>query len=218
MAAVVMTTLIAHQRLLLIALGALHVVREQRKHALYRALRDWLASLMFRRPRRPRSYWAEQRRACLWHAMQLSWPGLPRHAEDQKYYSHFRVNKTGFKYVFSLVRDDLTPRHGPRAGIEAKRRFAMTMHWLAKAPMYDAVADLWGVGKSTVHKHLHATVRVLRRRLQHLLEFPSGNELHRIMNDFSFYTHGIPNVAGALDGCFIPMFKATGPFGFRYWC
>jgi hypothetical protein len=39
-----------------------------------------------------------------------------------------------------------------------------------------------------------------------------------IMNDFSFYTHGIPNVAGALDGCFIPMFKATGPFGFRYWC
>jgi hypothetical protein len=94
----------------------------------------------------------------------------------------------------------------------------MTMHWLAKAPMYDAVADLWGVGKSTVHKHLHATVRVLRRRLQHLLEFPSGNELHRIMNDFSFYTHGIPNVAGALDGCFIPMFKATGPFGFRYWC
>jgi len=104
MAAVVMTTLIAHQRLLLIALGALHVVREQRKHALYRALRDWLASLMFRRPRRPRSYWAEQRRACLWHAMQLSWPGLPRHAEDQKYYSHFRVNKTGFKYLLSLVR------------------------------------------------------------------------------------------------------------------
>ena len=25
-------------------------------------------------------------------------------------------------------------------------------------------------------------------------------------------------MAGALDGCFIPMFKATGPFGFRYWC
>jgi hypothetical protein len=84
--------------------------------------------------------------------------------------------------------------------------------------MYHVLGLMFGVATPTVHKHLHAVIAVLKKRLHYLVSFPRGSELRRVIHDFHFHTYGMPMVAGALDGCFIPMTKPPGPFNWRYWC
>lgn len=114
--------------------------------------------------------------------------------------------------------EKIAARAPGREPVEARRRFALTMYWLATGAMYHVVGHAFGVHKSTVHNHLHTTVMALKEAMQHeYIKFPEGQALTKVMQDFEGLCR-LPQVAGALDGCFIPMVKPAGPWGFRYWC
>jgi len=97
------------------------------------------------------------------------------------------------------------------------RRFAATMHWLGSGAHYHVIGALFGMSAEAVHKHVHFVVSVLRQQLvsKHIA-FPQGQELDQVMEDFSYY--GLPQCAGAIDGCFIEMKQPTGTWGNAYWC
>lgn len=84
--------------------------------------------------------------------------------------------------------------------------------------MYHVVGSNYGIHKSTVYLHINQTINALHDAMLHdYIRFPMGLELSRVFYDFE-YICKLPQVAGAVDGCFIPMMKPPGPWGFRYWC
>lgn len=99
----------------------------------------------------------------------------------------------------------------------ALRRYAATMHWLASGAHLHVVGELFGISTAAMHKHTHAVVAVMKAELVGKnIKFPSGAELDQVMIDFEYL--GLPQCAGAIDGCFIEMKKPPGVFSHKYWC
>jgi hypothetical protein len=94
----------------------------------------------------------------------------------------------------------------------------ITLHWLATGMTFKDLADGWGIGKSTAHVIVHQFVYALLRSIvAYSIVFSIGDELYRVMNDFQALCK-LPQCAGAIDGCFIPIVRPEGEFGHKYWC
>lgn len=105
-----------------------------------------------------------------------------------------------------------------RAAIPARKRLMITLHWLATGIRFQDLADAWSIGKSTAHVIVHQVVYALLRSIvAPSISFPTGEELRRVMIDFESLCK-LPQCAGAIDGCFIPIVRPEGEFGHRYWC
>ena len=108
-----------------------------------------------------------------------------------------------------LRRTDTTP---------AKKRLAITMFFLAQGDHYHSVATALDIHKSSVSKHLHDVMPVLERKLFACnISFPANSELLQVVADFADLI-GMPQSAGATDGCFTSMETSTGIFSDKYWC
>jgi hypothetical protein len=74
------------------------------------------------------------------------------------------------------------------------------------------------VGKSTAGGIVHEVVQALKVTfVSRSIVFPVGPELDQVMKDFEALP-GLPQCAGAIDGCFIKIERPSGPFGYKYWC
>jgi hypothetical protein len=94
----------------------------------------------------------------------------------------------------------------------------ITLHWLATGIRFKDLADSWGIGKSTAHVIVHQVVyHLLNSIVAPSIAFPTGEELSRVMTDFESLCN-LPQCAGAIDGCFIPIVRPEGEFGHKYWC
>ena len=111
-----------------------------------------------------------------------------------------------------------TVNHLRKYVVPSRKRIAITIYWLAHGSYYDDVHQVWGVHKTTVYSILHETVGVMEQQLFHAtVKWPSDAETLQNMADFESLC-GLPQCAGAIDGCFIPMETPAGPFGCKYWC
>ena len=100
-----------------------------------------------------------------------------------------------------LRRTDTTP---------SKKRLAITIFLLAQGDHYHSIATTFGIHKSSVSKHLHDVMPVLERKLfARNIKFPAKSELLQVKADFEDLI-GMPQCAGAIDGCFMPMETPTG--------
>ena len=100
-----------------------------------------------------------------------------------------------------LRRRDTTP---------ARKQLGITLNFLAQGDHYHSLATTWGIHKSSVHKHLHHVMPVLDQKLfRRNILFPTGQELKQVIADFEHH-QDMPQCAGAIDGCFIPMETPKG--------
>ena len=106
-----------------------------------------------------------------------------------------------------------------RDAICPKKQLMVTLNWYATGHSYTQMESTWKVGKSTVHGILHRTTGALYDALgQAEISFPTtAEELQPIMTGFERMA-GLPQCAGVMDGCFIPMKKPHGEYGDQYWC
>ena len=105
-----------------------------------------------------------------------------------------------------------------RETLPPAKRLAITMHFLAKGNTYSDTADLFGTSASTVNGILHETISVLKAHFfSRSIKWPEAEELEQVMVDFQNLV-GMPQVGGAIDGCFIPLFQPTGIYKDKYWC
>lgn len=106
-------------------------------------------------------------------------------------------------------RDDVVP---------SKKRFAVTMYWLANGCHYRTVADLFQLHKSTANVILHETTQAMDDVLfDKVVNWPAANELSQVMADMD-YEHHLPQCVGAIDGSFVHMPTPPVPFAEKYWC
>ena len=64
------------------------------------------------------------------------------------------------KATFELLCDDLRPSfpdmaRSVRESLQLDHRVAIAVYWMASSAEYHTIANLFGVGKSTVHKCIH---------------------------------------------------------------
>ena len=70
---------------------------------------------------------------------------------------------------------------------------------------YRTIANLFGVGKSTVHKCIHDICTAIAENiLDKYVKFPADDDLQHVINGFD-NTWVFPNCAGAVDGTHIPI-------------
>lgn len=172
-------------------------------------------------PRAPRSVWCLQRGSDLYRDMQSNWTQYSEAIENNKYRQKFRVTKKTFNLLAEALcsEPEFCKKSTPlREPVPAMKRLAITLHWLAKAPMFDDLADQYGIGKSTAVQIVHDCMEAMDRVLTaDSIKFPTTDvEILLTMQGFSALK-GLPQCAGAIDGCMISMKRPTGEFGFRYW-
>lgn len=121
-------------------------------------------------------------------------------------------------FIWPALQDDITLNPLRRVDTTpAKKRFAITPFFLAQGDHYQSIATTLGIHKSSVSKHLHAVMPMLERKLfARNVKLPANRELLQLMADFESLC-GLPQCAGAIDGCFIPMETPTG-ISDKYWC
>jgi hypothetical protein len=114
--------------------------------------------------------------------------------------------------------DRIEPRQTPNPRVIcARRRFAITMYWLAAGCLERDVARLFGVSVPAVSTILHRVIPAMHSvYVPRFITFPAGDELRRVFADFQY--KGLPLCAGALDGSFINILRPPGVHSYRYYC
>ena len=84
---------------------------------------------------------------------------------------------------------------------------------MASSAEYRTIANLFGVGKSTVHKCIHDVCTAMAENiLDKYVKFPAADDLQHVIDGFD-NTSGFPNCAGAVDGTHIPIIAPESAHG-----
>lgn len=117
------------------------------------------------------------------------------------------MSSEAFEYLSAQLAPFISKRDtNYRKAISARQRLAITLYRLADTASYRTIANLFGIGRSTVCviviEVCEAIVEVLLPRYIRLPE--TGQEIRQQMDDLSNRS-GFPQVVGCLDGCHIPI-------------
>ena len=70
---------------------------------------------------------------------------------------------------------------------------------MASSAEYHTIANLFGVGKSTVHKCIHDVCTAMAENILYkYVKFPADDDLQHVIDGFD-NTWGFPNCAGAVE-------------------
>lgn len=98
--------------------------------------------------------------------------------------------------------------------ISARKRVAVTLHQLAHGDYYDSLSLVFGIGKTTTFSSVH-----LVAALDHQLFGASIACPIRIrVSSQRYRLSAMPQCAGVIDGCVIPIEVPGSPFADTYWC
>lgn len=130
--------------------------------------------------------------------------------EEQGFKYFFRMSKTTFEYICSLVREDLISR--PPSGLiniegrllSVEKQVAIALRRLASGESQVSVGAAFGVGQSTVSQVTWRFIEALEERARHHLNWPDFNRMQEIKLGFEA-AYGLPNCCGAIDGTHIMM-------------
>ncbi|KAL0926442.1 hypothetical protein M5K25_002676 [Dendrobium thyrsiflorum] len=144
-----------------------------------------------------------------WHKNSDSGPGVPLD-EDEAFKYFFRVSKTTFEYICSIVRQDLVSR--PPSGLiniegrllSVEKQVAIAMRRLASGEAQVSVGGAFGVGQSTVSQVTWRFIESMEERARHHLQWPEPERMEQIKSKFETI-FGLPNCCGAIDATHIIM-------------
>ena len=125
---------------------------------------------------------------------------------DDQWMENFRLTKA----TFEILCDDLRPSfpdlaRSVREPLQLDHRVAIAVYWMASSSEYRTIANLFGVGKSTVHKCIHDVCTAMAENiLDKCVKFPADDDLQQVIDGFD-NTWGFPYCAGEVDGTHIPI-------------
>ena len=117
---------------------------------------------------------------------------------------HFRLNYDSFRELCRFLSPFLTKRDTRfRTAIPIEKRVAIALWRLGTGKCYRSTSITFGFGKCTALDIVHDFVLALYSVREDYISFPSnGRELRHVMRK-SETKHGLPQVAGVIDGCHI---------------
>lgn len=130
--------------------------------------------------------------------------------EEQGFKYFFRVSKTTFEYICSLVREDLISR--PPSGLiniegrllSVEKQVAIALRRLASGESQVSVGAAFGVGQSTVSQVTWRFIEALEERAKRHLNWPDFDRMQEIKFSFEA-SYGLPNCCGAIDATHVMM-------------
>lgn len=94
-----------------------------------------------------------------------------------------------------------------REPISVEKRVAVTVWKLATNVEYRTLSNLFGIGRSTVASIIAETCRAVSEKLmKRFVTVPDGDQLKEVVKGFES-VWGFSQVAGAIDGSHLPIFK-----------
>ncbi|KAG9133312.1 hypothetical protein Leryth_018639 [Lithospermum erythrorhizon] len=131
-------------------------------------------------------------------------------SEEEGFKYFFRMSKTTFEYICSLVREDLISR--PPSGLiniegrllSVEKQVAIALRRLASGESQVSVGAAFGVGQSTVSQVTWRFIEAMEDRARHHLNWPDSSRMEKIKSGFE-ESFGIPNCCGAIDATHIVM-------------
>ena len=133
---------------------------------------------------------------------------------DDQWMANFRMTKA----TFEILCDDLHPSfpdqaRSVREPLQLEHRIAIVVYWMASSTEYRTIANLFGIGKSTVHKCIHDVCTAMAENiLDKYMKFPADDNLQHVIDGFD-NTKVFPNCAGAVDGTHIPIIAPESAHG-----
>ena len=102
---------------------------------------------------------------------------------DDQLMENFRMTKA----TFEILCDDLHPSfldqaRSLREPLQQDHRVAIAVYWMAPSVKYRSIANLFGVGKSTVHKCIHdVCTPMAENSLDKYVKFPADDDLQHVI-------------------------------------
>ncbi|CAM8966006.1 unnamed protein product [Rhodiola kirilowii] len=134
-----------------------------------------------------------------------------RSSDDEEGFRHFfRVSKSTFDYICSLVRENLISR--PPSGLiniegrllSVEKQAAIALRRLASGESQVSVGASFGVGQSTVSQVTWRFIEAMEEHAKHHLKWPDSARLEEIKMKFEAM-YGLPNCCGAIDATHVIM-------------
>ena len=129
---------------------------------------------------------------------------------DDQWVEIFRMTKA----TFEILCDNLRPSFPDQARfvrepLQLDHRVVIAVYWIASSAEYRTIANLFGVGKSTVRKCIHDVCTAMAENiLDKYVKFPADDDLQHVIDPWGF-----PNCAGAVDGTHIPIIAPESAHG-----
>ena len=114
------------------------------------------------------------------------------------------MSKEAFLYLCNelspyISKQDTNFRKAVPVGV----RVAISLYFLSGSNDYRTIANLFGIGRSTVCSIVHdVTKAIVDNLMKRYIYLPNENEVTRIMKDFERLS-GFPQSVAAIDGCHI---------------
>ena len=150
-----------------------------------------------------RRVWAKPRSKLFWEETCQGW-------NERDWVENFRMSKEAFNRLCVELSPHILKRDTNfRKAIKVRHRVAMTLYWLADTAQCRMIANLFGVGKSTVCGIVKQVCEVIVRiPLPRYIYVPrSRQEVQEKIEGFESWA-GFPQVVGAVDGCNVPIIGA----------
>ena len=125
---------------------------------------------------------------------------------EEQWVANFRMKKETFDFVCSKLEPTLAAEDiNVRKPLDVQKQVAVALYWLASSAEYRTVANLFGIGISTVHDCVHDVCNALvESLLDDYVRFPKDEDLKDVVAGYEEHW-GFPNCGGAIDGTHIPI-------------
>lgn len=147
-----------------------------------------------------RRVWTKPRSQLFWEETCQGW-------DERDWVENFRMSKEAFNRLCIELSPHISKKDTNfRKAIAVRHRVAITLYWLADTAKYRTIANLFGVGKSTVCGIVKQVCEVIVRILlpKHIYVPRNRQEVQDNIDGFKNRA-GFPQVVAAVDGCHVPI-------------
>ena len=146
-----------------------------------------------------REQWKRPRLNSFWEETCQGWT-------EREWRENLRMSRTAFEFLCRELSPNISRRYTNfRKAIPVRQRFAITLYRLADTAQYRIIANLFGVGKSTVCQIVKEVCQAIVEILMPTyIRLPRACEVQGHIAGFRRRA-GFPQVVAALDACHIPI-------------
>jgi hypothetical protein len=172
-----------------------------------------------------RIYWVFPRQKVTWDTLHKKvWVSQSPEVRDREWRETYRMSYPHFLQLVQeltpFLSDPESPKSRFRESMEPYRIVAAVLYRLAHGYAPKQVANMFGMGKSTLIFYTQRVTKILAGNLySRYISIPSGTRLLEVISEFKELT-GLDNMCGAIDGSHIKL-RAQPDRRYTpadYWC
>ncbi|XP_054091112.1 putative nuclease HARBI1 [Zeugodacus cucurbitae] len=127
--------------------------------------------------------------------------------EDDIFYSHFRMRRSTFKRLMTMLQPMWTESSTGRTAVSMEKALYLTIWKLANNTSFRQISDRFDVGMGATYRAFIKILKLICRLKSTIIKFPTTTAAQKkIADGFSQRRHSIfPFVLGCIDGTHIPI-------------